>query len=67
MRDVAKEEAENAGKDSGTPRPAGGGDQPLFGGGGQVTPGRYHPSPPRTEREGPAAVPPGGTPQPKRP
>ena len=67
MRDVAKEEADNAGKDSGTPRPAGSGSAPLFGGGGQVAPGGLQPSPPVTPQDGPTSVPTGGTPQPKRP
>ena len=53
--------------DTGTPRPAGTGNTPLVGGGGQVVSPGYRPSPPATEQDGPTAVPAGGAPQPKRP
>lgn len=65
MEDETKKE--NKGEDTGTPHPAGTGDTPLFGGGAQVTPGHHQPSPPVTDKDGPTAVPTGGTPQPKRP
>lgn len=69
MADVKREDAlgdPNHQSDTGTPRPAGTGDTPLFGGGAHVTPG-HQPAPPVTDKDGPTAVPPGGAPRPKRP